>query len=85
MHRALDRWPVVLDGGTIMEILGIGPGPTVGEASRHLNELASEHGALTREEAMAGPRDLIKRARETSCWPGDRRPPPEEEKTVGLS
>ncbi|MGW3562392.1 hypothetical protein ACWDSL_00545 [Streptomyces sp. NPDC000941] len=54
MHRALDRWPAVLDGGTIMEILGIGPGPAVGEATRHLKELALEHGALTREEPWQG-------------------------------
>ncbi|MGY0058269.1 hypothetical protein ACWY4P_17235 [Streptomyces sp. LZ34] len=53
-RRELDRLPAVLDGDTIMEILGVRPGPVVGEATRHLKELALEHGALTREEAVAG-------------------------------
>jgi hypothetical protein len=53
-RRELDRLPAVLDGGTIMEILGVRPGPVIGEAIRHLKELALERGALTREEAVAG-------------------------------
>jgi poly(A) polymerase len=35
-----------LNGAQIMEILGIGPGPLVGEAYRHLLELRTEHGPL---------------------------------------
>ncbi|WP_147599312.1 CCA tRNA nucleotidyltransferase [Flaviflexus massiliensis] len=40
-----------LDGGQIMEILGIGPGPTVGKARNYLLELRLEHGPLEPEEA----------------------------------
>lgn len=52
-RRRLDRLPAVLDGRTIMEVLGVGPGPLVGAAARHLKELTREHGALTRDEAAA--------------------------------
>jgi poly(A) polymerase len=40
-----------LNGTQIMEILGIGPGPVVGEANRHLLELRLEHGPLGAERA----------------------------------
>jgi poly(A) polymerase len=40
-----------LNGTQIMEILGIGPGPLVGEAYRHLLELRTEHGPLGAERA----------------------------------
>ena len=42
-----------LDGNEIMQILGIPPGPQVGEAWRYLKELRLDHGPLTREEATA--------------------------------
>jgi poly(A) polymerase len=42
-----------LDGNEIMELLGIPPGPQVGEAWRHLKELRLDRGPLTREEATA--------------------------------
>ena len=42
-----------LDGNQIMEILGIGPGRTVGEAYRHLLELRLDHGPMTEEEATS--------------------------------
>lgn len=41
-----------LDGNEIMEILGIPPGPEVGEAWRHLKELRLDRGPLSREEAV---------------------------------
>ncbi|EHI11351.1 CCA tRNA nucleotidyltransferase [Mycolicibacterium thermoresistibile] len=41
-----------LDGNEIMEILGIGPGPQVGEAWRYLKELRLDRGPLSREEAV---------------------------------
>ncbi len=41
-----------LDGNQIMELLGIKPGPLVGEAHRHLLELRIEHGPLGRERAV---------------------------------
>lgn len=42
-----------LDGNQIMEVLGIPPGPAVGEAYRHLLELRLEHGPLGVERARA--------------------------------
>ncbi|MGH3558025.1 MAG: CCA tRNA nucleotidyltransferase, partial [Mycobacterium sp.] len=42
-----------LDGNEIMELLGIPPGPRVGEAWRYLKELRLDRGPLTREEATA--------------------------------
>jgi len=42
-----------LDGNTIMQLLGIGPGPLVGKAYKHLLALRMERGPLTREEAEA--------------------------------
>ncbi|MCV7219683.1 CCA tRNA nucleotidyltransferase [Mycolicibacterium elephantis] len=41
-----------LDGNEIMEILGIPPGPEVGQAWRHLKELRLDRGPLSREEAV---------------------------------
>jgi poly(A) polymerase len=40
-----------LDGNAIMELLGIPPGPVVGEAWRYLKELRLERGPLPRAEA----------------------------------
>ncbi len=40
-----------LDGVEIMQILGIGPGPLVGQARNHLLELRLEHGPLGQERA----------------------------------
>jgi poly(A) polymerase len=42
-----------LDGNQIMEILGIGPGPEVGQAYRHLLELRLDHGPMSYEQARA--------------------------------
>lgn len=42
-----------LDGNTIMELLGLRPGPVVGRAYRHLLDQRMERGPLTREEAEA--------------------------------
>jgi poly(A) polymerase len=42
-----------LDGNEIMRLLGIPPGPLVGQAWRHLKELRLDRGPLTREEAEA--------------------------------
>ena len=42
-----------LDGNEIMEILGLQPGPEVGQAWSYLKELRLEHGPLEREEAIA--------------------------------
>jgi poly(A) polymerase len=40
-----------LDGNQIMQTLGIGPGPEVGQAYRHLLDLRIEHGPLGEERA----------------------------------
>jgi poly(A) polymerase len=42
-----------LDGNAIMELLGLEPGPLVGQAWRHLKELRLDRGPLTPEEAEA--------------------------------
>jgi poly(A) polymerase len=50
-----------LDGNAIMRLLGIPPGPLVGEAWRHLKELRLEHGPLPPDEAE---RELLRWAAE---------------------
>ncbi|MDI2129124.1 hypothetical protein [Yinghuangia seranimata] len=52
-RRQVDELPAVLDGRTIMDVLGLPPGPAVGAAARYLKELAQEHGPLTRDEAVS--------------------------------
>ncbi len=42
-----------LDGNAIMELLGLPPGPLVGQAWRHLKELRLDRGPLSREDAEA--------------------------------
>ena len=42
-----------LDGNQIMELLGLGPGPEVGAAYKHLLELRLEHGPMSEEDAKA--------------------------------
>ncbi len=42
-----------LDGNAIMELLGVPPGPLVGNAWRYLKDLRLERGPLSREEAEA--------------------------------
>ncbi|HYB39769.1 MAG TPA: CCA tRNA nucleotidyltransferase [Mycobacterium sp.] len=49
----LERIRPDLDGNQIMQVLGIPPGPQVGEAWRYLKELRLDRGPLTREEATA--------------------------------
>ena len=42
-----------LDGNEIMAILGLPPGPLVGQAWRHLKELRLDRGPLPHDEAVA--------------------------------
>ncbi len=42
-----------LDGNEIMELLGLPPGPLVGQAWRHLKELRLDRGPLAHDEAVA--------------------------------
>lgn len=42
-----------LDGNEIMEILGLKPGPEVGQAWAFLKELRLDRGPLGRDEAIA--------------------------------
>lgn len=48
-QEELDKIRPELDGGEIMSILGLEPGPLVGKARNHLLELRLEHGELGRE------------------------------------
>jgi len=50
-QEELDSIRPDLDGNAIMRILGIGPGPLVGDAITHLLELRLEHGPLGEERA----------------------------------
>ncbi len=47
----LERVRPDLDGNAIMQLLGLPPGPKVGQAWRYLKELRLDRGPLTREEA----------------------------------
>jgi poly(A) polymerase len=42
-----------LDGNSIMELLGLSPGPQVGKAWKYLKDLRLDRGPMTREEAEA--------------------------------
>jgi poly(A) polymerase len=50
-----------LDGNAIMKLLGVPPGPVVGQAWRYLKDLRLDRGPLPREEAEA---ELFRWARE---------------------
>ncbi|TVL92373.1 CCA tRNA nucleotidyltransferase [Streptomyces sp. LX-29] len=52
-QEELDAIRPDLDGNEIMEILGIGPGPQIGKAYKHLLELRLEHGPMERDAAIA--------------------------------
>ncbi|WP_167478865.1 CCA tRNA nucleotidyltransferase [Nocardia arthritidis] len=56
----LDRVRPDLDGNSIMELLGLRPGPEVGKAWRYLKELRLDRGPMTREEAEAALREWWK-------------------------
>jgi poly(A) polymerase len=56
-QEELDSIRPDLDGTAIMEILGVPPGPVVGQAWKHLKELRLERGPLSRDEAEAELRD----------------------------
>jgi poly(A) polymerase len=55
-----------LDGNAIMELLGVPPGPLVGQAWRHLKELRLERGPLEHDEAVA---ELLRWAAEQGVTP----------------
>jgi poly(A) polymerase len=50
-EEELNRMRPALDGNEIQQILGIGPGPAVGRAWKHLLELRMERGPMDRDEA----------------------------------
>lgn len=52
-QEELDAIRPDLDGNQIMEILGIRPGPAVGQAYKHLMELRLEHGPMGHDAAVA--------------------------------
>lgn len=51
-QEQLDAIRPDLDGNEIMKILGIGPGPQIGKAYKHLLELRLEHGPMERDAAV---------------------------------
>jgi poly(A) polymerase len=51
-REALDRLRPELDGNEVMEILGIGPGPLVGEALSYLLEIRLDEGEIGKEAAF---------------------------------
>jgi poly(A) polymerase len=51
-QEELDKIRPDLNGVEIMQILGLQPGPLVGQASRHLLALRMEHGPLGRDRAV---------------------------------
>lgn len=55
-----------LDGNAIMQLLGLPPGPLVGQAWRHLKELRLERGPLEHDEAVA---ELLRWAAERGINP----------------
>jgi poly(A) polymerase len=56
-----------LDGNQIMRLLGISPGPLVGQAYRHLLELRIEEGPLGHDRAV---QELLRWAREAGLPAG---------------
>jgi poly(A) polymerase len=52
-QEELDAIRPDLDGNQIMEILGVGPGPAVGKAYKHMLELRLEHGPMDHAAAVA--------------------------------
>ncbi|WP_244215702.1 hypothetical protein [Kitasatospora purpeofusca] len=56
-RRRLPDVPAALDGKEIMDLLGLPPGPRIGAATRHLQNLHLERGPLAREEAVTLLRD----------------------------
>ncbi|MFJ3793227.1 hypothetical protein [Kitasatospora sp. NPDC090091] len=52
--RRLPDVPVALDGKAIMDLLGLPPGPLIGAATRHLQDLHLERGPMSPEEAAVG-------------------------------
>ncbi|MEV6720927.1 CCA tRNA nucleotidyltransferase [Streptomyces xanthochromogenes] len=52
-QEELDSIRPDLDGNQIMEILGVGPGPAIGQAYKHLLELRLENGPMEHDTAVA--------------------------------
>ncbi|MFE0046638.1 CCA tRNA nucleotidyltransferase [Streptomyces albireticuli] len=52
-QEELDSIRPDLDGNQIMEILGVGPGPQIGKAYKHMLELRLENGPMEPEAAVA--------------------------------
>ncbi|MEU8590559.1 CCA tRNA nucleotidyltransferase [Streptomyces sp. NPDC048664] len=52
-QEELDAIRPDLDGNDIMDVLGVGPGPVVGKAYKHLLELRLEHGPMDRDAAVS--------------------------------
>ena len=57
-HETVEDLVPPLTGDNVMALLGIGPGPRVGEALAHLRELAFDRGPLTARQAEQALRGL---------------------------
>jgi poly(A) polymerase len=64
-----------LDGNEIMRLLGVPPGPLVGQAWRFLKELRLDHGPLDHDDAVTA---LFQWARERGIEPPADIPPPSQ-------
>ncbi|MFE5872968.1 CCA tRNA nucleotidyltransferase [Streptomyces roseifaciens] len=56
-QEELDAIRPDLDGNQIMEILGVGPGPQIGKAYKHMLEMRLENGPMSHDEAVAALKD----------------------------
>ena len=69
-QEELDAIRPDLNGNEIMRLLGIGPGPLVGQAYKHLLALRMERGPMSREEAEAELRAWAARERRVALEHG---------------
>lgn len=56
-REELDAIRPDLDGNQIMEILGVGPGPVIGKAYKHMLELRLENGPMDHDSAVTALKD----------------------------
>ena len=68
-QEELDAIRPDLDGNEIMALLGVPPGPLVGQAYRHLLALRMEHGPLPRERGRGRAAAVGRRRRADDAQP----------------
>lgn len=65
-QEELDSIRPDLDGNQIMEILGVGPGPVIGQAYKFLLELRLENGPMEHGEAVTALKEWWAQASQVS-------------------